>query len=94
MQRLKEIVSLIKMAVGDNMLEMVGNMWENLTEMADKEPQKYRELIDQSKKHHKMASTSPVPNTCLTVIDKVIMYSFDLAFYCPDFCNSYSSSVE
>ena len=73
------------MAVGDNMLEMVGNIWENLTEMAEKEPGKYQELIEQSKNHHKMASTSPVPNTCFTVLDKVRIISFE----CHDFCNNF-----
>ena len=56
----------------NDVLEMVGNIWDNLTEMAEKEPDKYHEMIQQSKLHHqRMNSSPPVPHTCFRVKEKV-----------------------
>ena len=49
------------------MLEMVGNIWDNLTELSRTDPHKYHEIVEESQKECKLMETLPVPHTCFKV---------------------------
>lgn len=52
-------------------MDMIGNLWNNLTELQDKHPEKYEELIKESKKEYEKLRSAPMPHTCFYVNEKV-----------------------
>lgn len=53
---------------------MVQNVWDNLTTLSEKDPEKYSEIVRQSAEDVKKAKTLPIPQFCLkTRTDQVRM---------------------
>lgn len=52
-------------------LQNIGNLWDNLTELHQKNPQKYKEIIEESAKEFAKTKLPPLPHTCLLVKDEV-----------------------
>merc|ERR1712038_1949477 len=49
------------------LIEAVGNMWENLTELSEKDPERYKELMEESAKENAKLNSAPLPHTCFSV---------------------------
>ena len=53
-------------------LENIGNLWDQLSELHQKDPQKYQEVIEESAKEYAKLKLPPLPHTCILVREKVI----------------------
>ena len=54
-------------------LENIGNLWDQLSELHQKDPQKYQEVIEESAKEYAKLKLPPLPHTCILVREKVIL---------------------
>ena len=54
-------------------LEAIGNLWDHLTELSQKDPDKYKEIIDQSAKEYAKQQSAPLPHTCFHINEKVFI---------------------
>ena len=52
-------------------LENIGNLWDQLSELHQKNPQKYQEVIEESAKEYAKLKLPPLPHTCLLVRENV-----------------------
>ena len=53
-------------------LQGLGNLWDHLTELHHKDPNKYKEVIEESAKEYAKLKLPPLPHTCVLARDKVI----------------------
>ena len=51
-------------------LENIGNLWDQLSELHQKDPQKYQEVIEESAKEYAKLKLPPLPHTCILVREK------------------------
>ena len=52
-------------------LEVIGNLWDQLTELSQKDPNKYKEVIEESAKEYAKLKSAPLPHTCFHINEKV-----------------------
>ena len=55
-------------------LQGLGNLWDHLTELHHKDPNKYKEVIEESAKEYAKLKLPPLPHTCVLARDKVKQY--------------------
>ena len=60
-------------------LENIGNLWDQLSELHQKDPQKYQEVIEESAKEYAKLKLPPLPHTCLLIREKVL-FSMSICF--------------
>ena len=53
-------------------MDQIGNLWDNLTELQEKDPEKYKEVIQESAKEYARLKSPPMPHTCYQVKLKVL----------------------
>ena len=61
-------------------LENIGNLWDQLSELHQKDPQKYQEVIEESAKEYAKLKLPPLPHTCILVREKVILTRLKMLF--------------
>jgi hypothetical protein len=54
-----------------DVLQNVGNLWDHLSELHQKDPNKYKEVIEESAKEYAKHKLPPLPNTCILAQDQV-----------------------
>ena len=47
----------------------IGNLWDQLSNLHQKDPDKYKEVIEESAKEYAKLKLPPLPHTCLLVKD-------------------------
>lgn len=52
-------------------MDAIGNLWENLTDLSQRDPDRYQEIIKESTKEYAKLKSAPLPNTCFYVKEKV-----------------------
>lgn len=57
-------------------MEVIGNIWDNLTELEKNNPEKYEELIKESKKEYEKLHCAPMPHTCFYIQEVVTTYFY------------------
>lgn len=50
-------------------LQNIGNLWDQLSDLHQKDPDKYKEVIEESAKEYAKLKLPPLPHTCLLVRD-------------------------
>ena len=50
-------------------LQNIGNLWDQLSDLHQKNPQKYQQVIEESAKEYAKLKLPPLPHTCLSVKD-------------------------
>ena len=49
----------------------IGNLWDQLSNLHQKDPDKYKEVIEESAKEYAKLKLPPLPHTCLLVKEDV-----------------------
>ena len=50
-------------------LQNIGNLWDQLSDLHQKDPEKYKEVIESSAKEYAKLKLPPLPHTCIIVRD-------------------------
>ncbi len=61
----------MKLSCKNEPLEAIGHLWDQLTELSRKDPNKYQEVIQESAKEYSKLKTAPLPHTCFHIQEKV-----------------------
>lgn len=48
----------------------IGNLWDQLSDLHQKDPEKYKEVIEESAKEYAKLKLPPLPHTCVLVRDE------------------------
>lgn len=51
-------------------LQNIGNLWDQLSDLHQKDPDKYKEVIEESAKEYAKLKLPPLPHTCVLVRDE------------------------